>query len=138
MSIFYSAQLMQLTILLVDCFLHWLPHRLELLPRVSSFYNSVLYRFIVFAFFFVFVVVCCFVRFPRIKLVLLTIIIFQYVKTCINMHIAHKHVLVKLMEVTCQHPRSTPVEVNTTLSKTIFKGQRLSAIALTAFTSVSI
>jgi hypothetical protein len=44
----------------------------------------------------------------------------------------------KSLKATCQHPRSTPVEVKTTLSKTIFKGQRESATALTAFTSASI
>ncbi|TQD89963.1 hypothetical protein C1H46_024447 [Malus baccata] len=41
-------------------------------------------------------------------------------------------------EVTYQHPRSTPVKVKTTLSKTIFKGQRPSAIFLTATVLASI
>lgn len=44
----------------------------------------------------------------------------------------------KLKKVTCQQPRSTPVEVKTTLSRTIFRGQRPSATALTAATSASI
>lgn len=44
----------------------------------------------------------------------------------------------RLWEITCQHPRSTPVEVKTTLSKTNFKGQRPSATALTAAASASI
>lgn len=44
----------------------------------------------------------------------------------------------KLEKVTCQQPRSTPVEVKTTLSRTIFKGQRPSATALTAAASASI
>lgn len=39
---------------------------------------------------------------------------------------------------TCQQPRSTPVEVKTTLSKEIFNGHRSSATALTAFISASI
>jgi len=39
---------------------------------------------------------------------------------------------------TCQHPRRTPVEVKTTLSKTIFNGQRDSATPLTSFASTSI
>lgn len=39
---------------------------------------------------------------------------------------------------TCQHPRSTPVDVSTTLSKTIFRGQRTSATPLIALASASI
>ena len=41
----------------------------------------------------------------------------------------------KILKITCQQPRSTPVEVKTTLSSTILKGHRPSATALTAFTS---
>lgn len=44
----------------------------------------------------------------------------------------------RFLKETCQHPRSTPVEVKTTLSKIIFKGQRPSATALTALASASI